>query len=186
MEPETDRDNAPAGKKPLHRRALRWFIDIAIILGIVFAVQSWRTRDVPSGPIPDFAFAMAEGGYTTLEAWRAQHPGSATMVYFWADWCPICRTIEGRIDEVSTHWPVLTVAMQSGDSANVQKHLSERGLNWPAAMDERGQLAASLGIRGVPTMLILDPNGHIRFSEMGLSSASGLRLRLWWAQRQGS
>lgn len=161
-------------------------IDIAIILGIVFAVQAWRTRDVPSGQIPDFAFVVADGGFKTLDDWRAEHPGSAAMVYFWAEWCPICRTIEGRIDEVAAHWPVLTVAMQSGDGDKVRKYLVERDLDWTAAIDERGQLAANLGIRGVPTMLILDPAGNIRFSEMGLTSATGLRLRLWWAQNWGA
>lgn len=159
--------------------------DIVLIMAIVLAVQAWRTRDVPDGPIPNFNLQMVDGQQVTLAEWRAEHPDSAMVLYFWADWCPICRTVEGSINALVDDWPVLTVAMQSGDAANVGAHLAKRDLAWDTALDEQGRMAAELGIRGVPTMLIIDSDGRSRFAEVGFSTAAGLRLRLWWAQHMG-
>mgnify|MGYP000523984432 CR=1 FL=1 len=171
----------PPPRAGTRRRALRWAIDIAVVLAIVFAVQAWRTRDVPDGVLPDVTVHMLDGRVTRLSQWQADHPDSPYVLYFWADWCPICRTVEGTINALDEDWPVLTVAMQSGDAANVARHLRERNLDWHTALDEHGQLAARFGIRGVPTMLVIDADGRRRFAEVGLTSATGMRLRLWWA-----
>lgn len=44
-------------------------------------------------------------------------------------------------------------------------------------------ISSAFGIRGVPTVLIIDRDNRIRFAEVGLSSGPGLRIRLWWANR---
>jgi len=38
-------------------------------------------------------------------------------------------------------------------------------------------------VKGVPTSYIIDGNGNIRFTEVGLTSGWGLRARLWWADK---
>jgi len=179
----SENPNPPHHPPARRRRWLRWTVDICLILAVVLAVQAWRTRDVPDGPVPNFHLLMLDGHYVTLDEWRARHPDSAVALYFWADWCPICRTVEGSIDALSRDWPVLTVAMQSGNPPTVRKHLKQRGLAWDTAVDEHGRIAADLGIRGVPTMLIIDRDGRTRFAEVGFSTETGLRLRLWWADR---
>ena len=165
------------------RRWLRWTLDIAIVLAIVFAVQAWRTRDVPDEVITNFSFVTQHGELSSFEAWRQNQPEGAVAIYFWADWCPICRTIEGTLERLAKDWPLLSVAMQSGPPEAVAKVLSERGLDWDTAVDPDGRLSAAFGIRGVPTVLIIDRDNRIRFAEVGLSSGPGLRIRLWWANR---
>ncbi len=177
--------STPPPNKPPRRRWLRWLLDIAIVLGVVFAVQAWRTRDVPNEtPVPDFSFVNQHGEWSSFAAWRAGQADGAVAVYFWAEWCPICRTIEGSVGAIAEDWPVLSVAMQSGPPAVVARVLDERGLAWPTAVDEDGRLSASFGIRGVPTVLIIDRENRIRFAEVGISSGPGLRLSLWWANRR--
>ncbi len=168
---------------PKRRRWLRLGIELLLVLAIVLAVQAWRTRDVPDGPVPNFPLLMLDGQYVTLDEWRAQQPDGAVALYFWAEWCPICRTIQGSIDAIAADWPVLTVAMQSGNRAAVTAYLAEHGLEWETAVDEHGRIAADLNLPGVPAMLILDREGRTRFAEVGFSTETGLRLRLWWANR---
>ncbi|MCK6508291.1 redoxin domain-containing protein, partial [Myxococcota bacterium] len=110
---------------------------------------------MPSGPAPAFAGPLAAGGQGSLAAWRAAHPGGPVAVYFWADWCPICKAQQGSISGLAEDWPVLTVAMQSGDAADVAKVLAERGLAWPTVVDEDGAITARYGLAGVPALAVV-------------------------------
>ena len=176
---------APATNPPTRRpRWQRWLIDAALIALVFAAVQLWQTRHVPAGPAPAFAGLLAAGGQGSLAAWRAAHPGGPVAVYFWADWCPICTAQQGTIDGVQADYPVLTVAMQSGDAAAVNKVLAERGLDWTTAIDTDGRIAQAYGLRGVPAFVIVGPAGEIRSVSLGYTTGWGLRARLWWAGLQ--
>ena len=172
-------DEAEPPRKPPRWR--RWAVEIAIFVAVFFAIQAWMARDVPAGPAPDFATVGADGRALSLAEWRAAHPGEAVGVYFWADWCPICTAQQGTIDGVQADYPVLTVAMQSGDAAAVNKVLAERGLDWTTAIDADGRIAQTYGLRGVPAFVIVDPAGQIRSVSLGYTTGWGLRARLWWA-----
>ena len=61
--------------------------------------------------------------------------------------------------------------------------MKERSIEgWPTIVDQDSRLADLFGVKGVPTSYIIDGNGNIRFTEVGLTSGWGLRLRLWWAE----
>ena len=171
----------PARKPPRWRR---WAIEIGIFVAVFFAIQAGMARDVPAGAAPDFATVGADGRALSLAEWRAAHPGEAVGVYFWADWCPICTAQQGTIDGVQADYPVLTVAMQSGDAAAVAGVLVERGLDWTTAIDADGRIAQAYGLRGVPAFVIVGPAGEIRSVSLGYTTGWGLRARLWWAGLQ--
>lgn len=107
--------------------------------------------------------------------------GTATLVVFWASWCPVCRAEEGNIEAVARDWPVVSVATQSDDAPEITRYLRERGLTVPAIVDEDGDLARPWRVRGVPAHFVIDPQGKIRFRIAGYATTWGLRARLWWA-----
>lgn len=168
----------------------RWLRDwkshaltLALLAAIVLGVNTWQTRHVPSGAAVTFT-APAAGGDDLLDlaAWRAQHPGRAVALHFWAEWCPVCRLEEGSVSAVQRDWPVLTVAMRSGDRLRVQRVLTQRSLAWTTAIDADGRLVARYGLQAVPAFIVLDPQGQIRYAAVGYTSEWGMRLRLWLAQ----
>lgn len=181
----TDPESAAAvtaNPPPKRRRWLRWLVEAGVFVVIVLAIQWWQTRDVPGGPAPDFEAAFADGSRGSLAAFRAAHPGRVTALYFWAEWCPICKVQEGSVDRLRGDWPVLTVAMQSGDPPAVAKVLAERALPWTTAVDSDGQIAARYGLRGVPALVVIGPDGELRGVAVGYTTEIGMRLRLWWAR----
>lgn len=159
---------------------------LVLVLAVVFGVQAWQTRGVPSGSAPDFAFTLIlpDGSQrsSTLNAWRAEHPGQPVALHVWAEWCPICRAEEHSVTRVSRDWPVLTVAMQSGQVDAVARLLAKRELPWATAIDPRGALAQTLGFRAVPAFVVVDADGRLRNASVGYTSEIGMRLRLWWVQ----
>jgi thiol-disulfide isomerase/thioredoxin len=185
MAPADPSTEARAALEPRHRRWTRWVAEIGLVVSVLFAVQWWQARDVPSGPAPAFAAPMADGRSGSLAGWRAAHPDKTVALYFWADWCPICKAQEGSVDALRADFPVLTVAMQSGNAAAVAKVLRERGLDWPTAIDADGSIAARFGLHGVPALVVVDGRGAIRSVMVGYTTELGMRLRLWWATVRG-
>lgn len=167
------------------KRWQRWGGEIAVAVLIVFAVQWWQGRDVPGGPAPDFTGPMTDGRAMSLGDWRADHRGQAVAIYFWAEWCPICKAQEGNVTALQARHPVLTVAMQSGDAADVARVLRTRELDWPTLIDTRGAIAARYGVHGVPALVVVDPGGDLRSVAVGYTTTPGMRLRLWLAGLRG-
>lgn len=171
----------PPKPTPAKPRWRRWLVDIALIVLVVTGVQLWQSRNVPAGLAPDFDAVMVDGSSTRLDDWRRTHPGQAVGLYFWAEWCPVCSAQQGSVDAVRSDYPVLTVAMQSGDAAAVKRYLNEQQLDWVTAIDADGGIAAQYGLRGVPALITIAPDGQIRSVAIGYTTEIGMRLRLWWA-----
>lgn len=171
---------------------LAWLLDwrshalTLLMAGLAYtAIHLWQTRHLPSGPAPAFqapAVGPQAGGSIDFDNWRQSHPGRAVALHFWADWCPICKLEEDSISALQADWPLLSVAMQSGDADRVQGVLNQRRLDWLTAVDADGQIARRYGLSSVPAFIVVDAQGRIRFAELGYTTGIGMRLRLWWAQ----
>jgi thiol:disulfide interchange protein len=158
---------------------------LCLLFALVQGLAWWQARSVVRGTAPNFALPLALplAGQDAigLDAWRSQHAGQAVLVYFWADWCPVCKVQQSAISALMPHVPVLTIATQSGDAAAVKKTLLARQLPWLTAVDESGALWRSYGLKGVPTTIVLAPDGQIASVSVGYTSAWSLRLKWWWA-----
>ena len=161
-------------------------LTLLLLVLLYAAIQAWQTRNLARGLAPSFSAPSADlrnaSGLVDLDAWRKTHVGQAVALHFWAEWCPICRAEEHSISRVQRDWPLLGVAMQSGDAARVQSVLRTRQLDWLTAVDADGKIARRYGLQSVPAFVVVDAQGRIRFAEVGYTSEVGMRLRLWWAQ----
>ncbi|MEW6165700.1 MAG: protein disulfide oxidoreductase [Pseudomonadota bacterium] len=160
----------------------RWLIEALILIAIVGAVTVWQNHGLPEGAAPQLVGLRTDGATEDLGK-KVSAGGTATLVVFWATWCPFCRAEEDNIVAVAADWPVVSVALQSGDPHAVAQYLKERGVDLPAVVDDDGFIAAAWRVRGTPTHFILDPAGRIRFRVVGYATEWGLRFRLWWASR---
>lgn len=167
---------------------------VALFAGVLLAVQWWQTRHVEGGPLPaaalDAPLSVLDASGTVrhsslrgeLAALQRAHPGRNVGLYVWAQWCPICKTIQGTVDGLTADHPVITVAMQSGPPEQVSRYLDTRGLAWHTLVDPRSQLSRALGFGAVPAFAVITPQGELRWPTVGLTSGWGMRLRLWLAR----
>ena len=163
------------------RRARWWLLEAVLLLAVFFGVQAWFTRDVVRGELPPIPGAVLGTPHPTVQAWRDDARNDAFMLYVWATWCGVCRAMEDNVDALARDARVLSVAMQSGASADVQRHLHARGHAWATVNDPDGAVARTLGASAVPTLLFVDRHGRIRGVTRGYTTTLGLRARLAWA-----
>lgn len=160
------------------KRWKRWTLEALLLLVILGAITTWQNSGLASGVAPQLAGVRTDGSLAKLGAGR-----TATLVVFWATWCPVCKSEAGNIESVAMDWPVISVAMQSGERKEVAEYLAERGLKVPAITDDDSDIADLWGVRGVPSHFVVDAAGNIRFRVVGYATTWGLRARLWWADR---
>lgn len=172
---------AAAPAAPTRKPRRRWLVELAVFVLALIAIQWWQSWNVPDGPAPAIEAPFADGRHGSLAEWRGAYPGQPVAVYFWADWCSICKAQQRSVESLRADWPVLTVAMQSGDAPAVAKVLRERGLDWSTAIDADGRITSAYGLRGVPAIVVIGGDGRVRSVSVGFTTELGMRLRLWWA-----
>lgn len=173
--------------KPRHNRFVSWGFYLLLFVVVLWGVNAWRTMGVPD-EAPDFSGVLIHGddrsgAHISLAEFRAQHEGNPVALHFWAEWCPVCRTEENSISRLLADGDiaVLTIATQSGDGDAVFNTLEERELNWPAVLDTDGRILKQYELPGVPSFVVIAPDGSVSSADMGYTSEIGMRLRLWMA-----
>jgi thiol-disulfide isomerase/thioredoxin len=158
----------------------------ATALVVFIGVHLWQTRDIPTGPAPELLFTLLSPdgapSESTLTQWRAKFPGQPIAIHVWAEWCAICKLEESNVQRLSVDHPVLSIAMQSGPPRAVSQVLRKRQLPWATAVDADGTLAQALGVKAVPTFLVVNANGQMQGASVGYTSELGMRWRLWMAK----
>lgn len=156
--------------KPTLNRFFSLFATVvacASILGAVAALKVAIAAEqgmlMPSAPktIEPFGYTDAEGKGYTVDA----HKGKVVIVHFWAKWCPPC------IEELPLMQDALT-KLDAGDDLVVlplsldrtvevvQTFYAENDITLPLYMDEKSRAMRALGIRGLPSTVILDGEGR--------------------------
>jgi thiol-disulfide isomerase/thioredoxin len=148
---------------------------VAAMLVVYLGVRAYQQRDLVLGLAPELRASAVDGRALALG-----HGTRATLVYFWATWCPVCRLEHGAIESIASDRPVITVALKSGTDAELLRYLKEHDLKAPT-LNDPGEQASNWGVRATPTFFVVDRHRQIRFREVGLTSEWGLRLRLWLA-----
>jgi peroxiredoxin len=155
-----------------------WALYFLLLIVIYSALKAWQLRDVVEGEAPQIMGVTLEDQVFSLQAMR----GKPVLVYFWATWCPICKTTQGSVESIANDYQVITIAAWSGDEGEVNAYRREKSLTANTLVDEWGAIAKQYGIKGVPAFFIIDSDGNIQFVEKGYTSELGLRLRLWYSK----
>lgn len=143
---------------------------------VIFAGQFLRSSNLVTGTPP----AIAQTTLQNQAALASISQGPA-VIYFWAEWCGVCRLMQNAISAINPDYPVLSVALRSGDDAEVAEYLQSKQLSWQVVNDQQGLIANAYGVSAVPAVFFTDSNGKIVFTTTGYTSELGLRLRLWLA-----
>lgn len=91
------------------------------------------------------------------------------MLIFWASWCPTCRTEVPKVNQLAEKFRnrgMEFVAVNVGFNDSVERanaFIEKTGMSYPAFFDGSGTVAEKYRLQGVPTVIIADKHGVIRF-----------------------
>jgi len=92
-----------------------------------------------------------------------------TIVYFWANGCPVCKMTQKKIlEEILTEYGKEQLALTAYNT------------------DESPDVAKEWGVRTLPTTILLDSTGAIRHVNNGLAVSETLRKQLGPMMRRES
>ncbi|MEZ8130139.1 protein disulfide oxidoreductase [Enterovibrio norvegicus] len=175
-------DNTPQKMEPKRKWKnpkwwLREFATLVVLFSVMaFAMDWWRTQDMPKGAVPAMPMTTISGDAIDLVALSQDEP---VVLYFWATWCPACKFVTPTINWLSDSYPVVSIAMTSGDNRRISAFLNSHDLQFDTVNDEKGTLGQTWGIQATPTIVIIK-NGKVESITTGISTPPGLLARLWF------
>ena len=145
----------------------------ALMLFVVSNVLSYlRKPELSSNQLPQIEAQLLDGTQFSVKK------GKPLVLHFWATWCPTCKLEASNIESVSKEYEVLTIAVNSGDDAQLQGYMNEKELTFKVLNDKEGKWAQQFNIEAYPTTFIYDAKGELKFSEVGYTTTAGLLGRL--------
>ncbi|WP_242355835.1 TlpA disulfide reductase family protein [Anaeromyxobacter sp. SG64] len=111
----------------------------------------------------------------------ADSAGKVRIIDFWASWCEPCREQLPLLDRLARDYgsrglAVYGVAFDE-DRAMVEAFLSATPVSFPILWDRGGgRLSAPFSISRLPTTLLVDRAGVVRFVHLGYDVAEGRKL----------
>ena len=108
----------------------------------------------------------------------AHYAGKAVVVNFWNYDCPPCRdeqpVLQADWKSLRSRGVAFVGVMFVGgipswpDDRNAARaYLRRFGVTYPAIVDEDSTVARALGIQGIPTTVVADGDGRLRFRILG-------------------
>ncbi|MDP8983801.1 MAG: TlpA family protein disulfide reductase [Pseudomonadota bacterium] len=139
---------------PLHHAGLRGAGGIgtlSFVLALVLLCSGVRAKDLD------------------LTAYR----GKVVYVDFWASWCAPCKQSFPWLDELvhehaSQDFVVIGVNVDKARD-RAERFLNETRADFPIVYDPEGELATAYKVTGMPSGVLIDRTGHVRFQHAGFS-----------------
>lgn len=159
---------------------IRVFVVVLLLgVGLFWLLNYLGKPKIGDTTLPAFSARLLNGAPVSLEQYR----GRPLLVYFWSTWCPTCKYESPIIDELAESYQVLTVCAYSGTDRQVQEHMDKTGYTFDVINDYDNTVRRIFHVKALPTIFVLDENGNIIFSEVGLTTGLGLRLRMKLAKQ---
>ena len=162
------------------------FISVTV-LGAAFAVwlviglvadqpplEGWMTQftlNDPPLPAPESELRTVVGEPVTLAAYKDK----IVLVNIWATWCVPCVREMPSLDRLQASFDkekflILAVSVDREGAVKVVPFLKKHGIrNITTLLDQSMRLASALRVSGMPTSFMLDRNGRVVGSLVGIA-----------------
>jgi cytochrome c biogenesis protein CcmG/thiol:disulfide interchange protein DsbE len=154
----------------------------AVPVGLILAAAALlMTSDLASGirsskdrqPAPDFALTDAQGARVSLSDYK----GKVVLLNFWATWCPPCKVEIPWFEEFESKYKgsgfaVLGVSMDDDGWTSVRPFMQQKKINYRIMIGDNATSSKYGGIDSLPETLLIDRDGKIAATHLGLTSKS--------------
>ena len=151
------------------------------IAAVLAAVPALAAQIVPNMTAPAFSIKDMNGKTITLASLK----GKVAVLNFWATWCPPCRAeipdfVEFYNANSSKGLEILGVSVDTNTASQVPGFVRNNKMPYPVAMFTEKIVRDYGPIDSIPTTFIIDKNGRVRYTEVGIVAKE--TLASWFAK----
>jgi peroxiredoxin len=151
-------------------KGLIYGISIVILaVFLIFAVKEWfifrdavSAKNVQKEKAPDFKLKDLQGEKFKLSDQKGKQP---VLLIFTTTWCSSCQEKIPRLKDIYGSYSKKGLVMVNIDIQESQDKVSRfagiYNIPYRVLLDETAEVAKSYGVRGVPTMVLIDRKGMI-------------------------
>lgn len=141
-------------------------IRLSAVLSFLFLIASANAGTI-SGKAADFTLKSNTGKNLRLSDFR----GQVVMINFWASWCGPCRQEMPILDQLHKRYGKLGFTLLGvnveQDSSKANAYLKDIPVSFPILYDTANQTSKLYNVSAMPTTVIVDRNGNMRFIHHG-------------------
>ncbi|MFI5297943.1 MAG: TlpA family protein disulfide reductase [Polyangiales bacterium] len=116
---------------------------------------------------PAFSLKKFKGG--KFESSSAD--GKVLIVDFWATWCGPCKASFPKVDALYRKYKAKGVVVigvnEDEDGGDIAGFVDDTGATFPIALDKNQKVAESFGVEAMPSTILIDKSGVVRFVHDG-------------------
>jgi peroxiredoxin len=120
----------------------------------------------------DFTLKDADNREHKLSGYK----GKVVLLNFFATWCPYCKEEVPELIKLNKslkdkNFVLLSVNVQES-AAKVKKFVESKGINYTVLLDARGKTAGLYNVHGIPTNVLVDKRGNVRYNDNAMPDVS--------------
>ena len=129
--------------------------------------------------LPDWNMTLSDSSVVSLHDYR----GETVLIELMATWCSSCETQIDYMESFLQLRPagVIIIALSvdiSETPAMMANYKTEHDFSWECGVESEGSFSEYLDVEYIPTILIIDPSGYLRWIHVGTWSATNMNSTL--------
>jgi thiol-disulfide isomerase/thioredoxin len=151
----------------MHRLFPSGIAALVIALSSSGACPAGELRALEPTPAPALELPDLGGETRNLAALR----GQVVLINFWATWCPPCLEEMPSIQRLAERMRGRPFAVAAVNVAEPERRVAhsvkQMGLGFPVLLDAEGAVFRAWGGKGLPTSVLIDRSGALRYVGLG-------------------